>query len=227
MKVGNQWRFPREEVLNQLSAPPVARRNQESSQPTISPSPVVTSVIPLPCVQAIQDVFAEMVNVGVLTIDTRGVPVTEISNCNRFCRLILASKQGRESCVSSWRKLVTTGAKQPEFIECHAGLHCACARIEVGGYVEAAIVAGQFYVTGPAPGEKACSVRQLAHACDINPDELLQAAEDIPVLSDQTQPRIGVWLKTVAETFGRVGTDRAAYRDRLRQIAQMSMIDPA
>jgi excisionase family DNA binding protein len=230
MKVGNQWRFPRDEVLNQLSARPVSRRNQDLPQTTISPAPVVTTVIPLPCVQAIQDVFAEMVNVGAVTIDTQGAPVTEISNCSRFCRLVLASKRGREDCMNFWRKLAATaanGAKEPEFIECHAGLQYACARIAVGEYPEVAIIAGQFYVRVPARGEQARHLGQLARACGINPDKLIKAAEDIPVLSDEAQPRIGDWLRRVAETFSQVGTDRAAYRDRLRQIAQMSIVDPA
>lgn len=227
VKIGNQWRFPRDEVLNQLSSRPVAASDQDSRYATTPlPSPV-TAIIPLPCVQTIQDVFAEMANVGSVTTDTRGAPLTEISNCSRFCRLILASDRGRESCVNSWRKLATVAGKTAEFFECHAGLQYACARIEVGKHLQAVISAGQFYARVPDGSEKACRLDRLARTYHIDAETLLQAAEEIQVLPDRAQRRIGIWLNKVAETFGQVGTDRAAYRDRLRQIAQMSMVDPA
>jgi excisionase family DNA binding protein len=228
VKVGNQWRFPRQAVLEQLAAEPV--EDVVDVEPEVDP-PVPSSspadVIPLPCVQAIQDVFAEIADVGSVATDPDGNLLTKISNCRPFCRLIQSSETGYEGCMASWRKLADVASTKPEFFKCHAGLQYACARIEVRGNLTAMLIAGQFYATPPVPAAEQRRVTQLAEDHSLDADKLAEAVKQVPVLTERAQARIGEWLEKVATTFAQVGTERAAYIDRLRQIAEMSTVDPS
>ena len=92
VKVGNQWRFHAKDIERMLSpdVPP--------EQP-YAPS----EILPLHCIQVIQEVFAEILDVGAVTTDVEGRPASEISNSCDFCNLILDSSSGRQACMDSWK----------------------------------------------------------------------------------------------------------------------------
>jgi excisionase family DNA binding protein len=75
IKIGDQWRFSREEVNALLTGTPPAGKGQ------VSHLPLPTDVLPFHCVQHIQNVFAEVADVGSVTVDSTGEPLNEI----RFC----------------------------------------------------------------------------------------------------------------------------------------------
>ena len=54
---------------------------------------ISTEVLPLHCMQPVQNVFAEIAEVGAVTTDTNGQPLTQISNSCDFCKLILGSEE--------------------------------------------------------------------------------------------------------------------------------------
>ncbi len=89
VKVGQQWRFYTSEVNDLLAG---VRRSSENEVP------VSAEMLPLQCVQSIQDVFAEIARVGSVTADKEGKPLTKISNSCDFCKLILGSDGGRQAC---------------------------------------------------------------------------------------------------------------------------------
>lgn len=221
IKVGNQWRFSRKEVESLILDTPVPEPNASSS-PTVSPD-----VLPLHCVQRIQDVFAEIAGLAVVTTAPTGEPLTELSRCCRFCQIILASESGRQACLSSWRKLAEQADHEPQFITCHAGLQYTGARIEVNGRLEAMLIAGQFYTECPSPQEELGRIQDLAEKHDLDTTALVQAAAALPVFTEQEREQIGQWLKSVAHTFEEIGYERAELMGRLRRIAEMSTFEPA
>lgn len=222
IKIGEQWRFSREEVNHLLSGspPPVA------SVPA-SPGPRPGTVLPLHCVQRIQNVFADVAGTGAVTTDPAGQPLTEMSNSCRFCSLILASESGRRACAASWAKLSEQSGRTPRFATCHAGLQYARARIEFNGKLEAMLISGQFYVETPTPDEEAARIQHLAEQYGLDPETLTEAAQEIQVLDAHKQSRIGEWLEGVAHTFEEIGYERAELMGRLQRIAEMSTLQPA
>jgi excisionase family DNA binding protein len=216
VKVGQQWRFPREDVDALLSgASPHPGAATESA----------STVLPIGCLQPVQDVFADMAEVGAVTTAPDGHPLTKISNSCRFCSLILASESGRQACIASWHAIAGNGDHQPRFMTCHAGLQYARARIEVNGSLAAVLVAGQFHATAPDPAEERTRIQGLASAHDIDEQELSEAACTLPVLDERTRTRIAGWLERVSHTFEHVGQERAALLSRLRRIAAMSSME--
>jgi len=219
VKVGNQWRFPRADVEAQLMGDSFtgAEVTPQTDSPVFS-----TEVIPLNCIQSIQNMFAEMAGVGSVTTAPDGEPLTEISNCCHFCNLILSSESGRQACIASWRKLAKQSEYRPNFVNCHAGLQYARARIEMNGQLEAMIIAGQFYAQPPDTGEEEARVQHLANKHGLDAQELAEAVQNLPVLDQHKQARIGTWLESVAHTFEEIGHERADMMNRLRNIAEMS-----
>jgi len=216
VKVGEQWRFYSSEVNDLLAGLKRFSANEEA---------VSVEALPLHCMQPVQEVFAEIAEVGAVTTDQDGQPLTQISNSCDFCKLILGSEGGRRECMASWRKLVKQSEAAPEFFLCHAGLKYARARIEVNGNLIAMLIAGQFYTGGPDLVEEKDRFRRLAKAYSINEDLLAQAAKQIPVLDARKIPQLSHWLEEVAHTFEKISSERADLMSRLRQIAEMSVFE--
>ena len=213
VKVGRQWRVPRSEVTELFQG-----AGDAEAAADLRPS----EVLPVHCLQVIQDVFAEMVGLGSLTTDMYGEPLTGISNSCEFCNLIRETPSGREACVESWRTVVNAAGSQPEFIPCHAGLLYARANIEQNGKAIAAQIAGQFYVERPDEAEDQARVRQLADTHGIDPQQLMKAARRIRRLKRGELGRVGRWLARVAETFEVIALERADLIGRLEGIALLS-----
>jgi excisionase family DNA binding protein len=216
VKVGQQWRFYTGEVNDLLAG---VKRLGKSNIPFLE------DILPLQCVQPIQDVFAEIARVGAVTADKDGQPLTKISNSCGFCKLILGSDEGRHACIGSWRHLVEQKDAAPEFTSCHAGLQYARARIEVQGELIAILVAGQFYIHFPVPEELQKRLQELAKKYSIDLGLLTLAARQISVLNAQDVPQISGWLEQVAHTFEQVSAERADLMNRLRQISAMSVFE--
>jgi hypothetical protein len=94
-----------------------------------------------------------------------------------------------------------------------------------GGRTIAAQIAGQFHLEVPEGTEQEVQVTELAEKHGIDPQRLLQAAEDIRLLERADEPRIGRWLARVAETFEIIAMERADLIGRLDQIAMLSSIE--
>lgn len=215
VRVGQQWRFPRQEVdqLLGLSSKPA----QTLEQP-ITPR----EILPLNCVQSVQDVCAEIAEIGAVTTDLNGNPLTRISNCGAFCRLILNSESGRRACHESWRQLVQGNNEQLRFVTCHAGLQYAHAKIELNGENSAMLIAGQFYTKPHQPAARDAEVRELAAQHQVDADALVEASHELVFLEDRKKQEITRWLNKVAQAFEQIGRERADLMGRLKQIATMS-----
>lgn len=213
IRVGNQWRFSREaiDLLTAVAEP--HGENSESSQ---------DSLLPLSYLQPIQDVFADIAQVSSLTTGPDGTPLTRMSNTCEFCSLILASESGRRACVDSWRRLAQQSETSPSFVECHAGLLYARARIEMNGRLEAMAIAGQFTMDRPTGDQQDERIRRLAGRHRLDPDRLRKAVAGIPVIEGRMVSQIGTWLQKIARTFERLGQERLDLMDRLRKIAAIT-----
>jgi len=212
VKVGSQWRFDRSEIDGLLTAPEEKPRQAARSQ----------EILPVHCIQSIQNVFAQIAEVGAVTTDREGELITEMSNCSAFCALILASPSGRAACMESWRALARDPEQSPAFSKCHAGLEYAHGCIKVDGVASAMIISGQFYLEEPDPAEQTARVEHLAVRHGIDPQPLHSASRSIRVLEDRVEGKIGEWMTDVAKTFGDIGTERAEMRKRLQLISEMS-----
>lgn len=220
-KVGGQWRFSRREIevwLQEQQTKLDATDVPAVPEGILPPSP---ESLPLSCIQTIQAVCAEALEIAAVTTDLAGSPLTEVSNSCDFCSLILSTDEGRRRCAEAW-----TAVGNGQVHECHAGLLCVSAPVEVDGQ-RLAITAGcQFSTQAPDAARRTWRARLPALAADLGLAELdlEDAANRVRVVSEGDLARVSRLLGRVADTFSEIGQERLNLLSRLQHIAEMSKI---
>jgi excisionase family DNA binding protein len=217
IKVGAQWRFAPAAITAFLAPPRPAR--------PITPPPA--QVLPLACVQLIQDLLADIAGVSAVTVAGTGTPLTTLSRPSRLCRLLQDHPVARAVCQATWQQLATIPPEPGEFVTCPAGLQSCGAPILVNGVPVATLIAGPFYATPPDRAVETARLRALARTYTLDPDALIAAAQAVPVLDARQRTQIGPWVRRVAQTFAALGRERAALLDRLHEIAALTQVEAA
>jgi excisionase family DNA binding protein len=217
IRVGGQWRFPRNAIEQCLTGSKTAKASNVSE--TVTPS---VDVLPIDCLEPIQEVFATAADVGAVTTTLDGKPLTAVSNSCRFCNLVLASPEGRRRCEASWVRLARSTERSPHIEQCHAGLEYARGRIQVADEFVAMTFAGQFVASESA--RQAVRVSELARECNIPKADLHQAAAELRIVEPARAAWLLALLQKVALTFSHIGEQRLELLNRLRQVAQLAQV---
>lgn len=212
VKIGSHWRFPLAMINNLIDGKTIE---------SIPASEGANDDLPVHCVQPIQEVFSDIINLAALTTDTEGNPITEISNSCNFCKLIYNSEKGKAACIKSWMSLRFSHNNNTVFNTCHAGLNYSGSNIAIDGVDSAKIITGQFLLE-PMGKEQKIKISSLADEYAIDREALLNAAEEIPVLPEVIKPQIGKWLHKIAKSFETIGSERKELIRKLREIAEIS-----
>jgi excisionase family DNA binding protein len=221
-KVGGQWRFSRQAIERWLREQRASLGVPEPPQvpDDLRPSP---QALPLSCIEAIQDIFAEALGVAAVTTAVDGTPITPIANSCDFCNLILSTAPGKERCVNSWRAAAAQRKAASQLATCHAGLRYVWGRIEVQGEFVAAIHAGQF--ADQPLGDDAAWLGQsagLSVAIGLPSHDLQEAMSSVRVLDESRQQQVPRLLQRVATTFSEIGEERLSLLGRLQRIAEIT-----
>jgi excisionase family DNA binding protein len=219
-KVGGQWRFSRQEIESWLQEQRVDW--EQTGEPERAEGATLPSrVLSLSCVQAIQGVCAEALEIGMITTELDGAPFSGMSNSCEFCDLILSSDEGKRRCEAAWRAAANGKAHR-----CHAGLSCVGAPVEVGDQPVALTVGCQFAVQAPHGEQPAwwSNLPVLAAELALSEEDLRVAAERVRLVPDEGLERISRLLVRVADTFAEVGRERLSLLSRLEYIAEVSRV---
>jgi excisionase family DNA binding protein len=219
-KVGGQWRFSRQEIEAWLQEQRVEWEGAEESD-RAAEAALPSRVLSLSCVQAIQSVCAEALGIAVITIELDGTPYTDISNSCQFCTLILSSKEGKRRCTAAWQS-VANGKPR----DCHAGLFCVGAPVEVDGQ-PVAITAGCQFAVQPADGEQPAwwsNLPTLIAELGLQEQDVRTAARSVRLVPEDHLDRISRLLVRVADTFAEIGRERLSLLSRLEYIAEVSRV---
>ena len=221
MRVGGQWRFQRQSIdrwLGEQNHTKVAESDPKPSTAWAAPM----EVLPIYCLQPIQEVFAQTSDVGAVTTNLNGKPLIPVSNSCTFCNLILATEKGRARCEASWRKLADPSDEQPRLEKCHAGLSYARGRVVVQDQFIAMFFVGQFVVEDPERMRSHAHLAELAEACRVDYKTLKHAASEIRVLSKERAERLLNLLQMVADTYSHIGQERLDLLTRLKRVAEIA-----
>jgi excisionase family DNA binding protein len=216
-KVGGQWRFPRKAIEDWLEGRQPGLGEAAASSPA-GMAPSVQS-LPLSCMQAIQDIFAEALEVGAITTAVDGSPLTTPSNSCALCDLVLGTEAGRQRCINAWRE---AAMGDPQVTTCHAGLNYIWARIEIQGEYVAATHTGQFRSQRSDQDAGSDSLSGLSVATGLHIESLRQALALVPVLDPEREDQVCRLLQRMAATFSEIGEERQALLGRLHRIAEMT-----
>jgi excisionase family DNA binding protein len=215
VKIGQQWRFPIQEVEQMLrGAAPV-----EAPQPS-GPG----GIFPVHCVQTIQDLFSEVALISALVIDMEGQQVTRVSQPNPFYNLLVSTASGQMAMQSSLQGFARDSAAGGKYFTCCAGLQYIGAPILEQDNQVGVFLAGQFYWQPPDPREEADRLRRLAAAHGLPLEELRQAAGAVPVIQPGDQARVENWPLTAARAIHSILRERSGFMQRLQKIANLTQV---
>jgi len=145
IKVGKQWRFPAEKVeewlrfdiTHELPTPAATSNDLPLTQER-----TLREILPLECVQLIQDTFADLLGVMLVITDMEGRPITRASHTCGLFDVINHEPEALERCMQSWHSLASTIDLEPRFSRSHLGLLCTRAMVRVGVELKGMVVAG-------------------------------------------------------------------------------------
>lgn len=219
VKVGGQWRFPRQQINGWLH-----QHASSTAQPlpaTLLDGPAA-DLFPLACVQLIQDSFADALGVMILATDLAGQPITQPSNPCGLYTAAEASPLARQRCGELWARIASDPALAPRFVESHLGLLCARGLIRLGSEIKAMLVVG-----GIAPQHwppDAQQIERMTADLELAPDLLRQHIDQVHRVDPHEQARVLPFVQRIADIFAHIAQERLELAGRLQRIAEISRI---
>ena len=206
-KVGQQWRFAREDVA----------RLAGSKKYVATQAPASESGLPVHCIQTIQDLFSDVSRIGSLYVSLEGEAITQISHPCKFCQAILATQSGRKACQESWQGYAQNSRRS--YVTCHAGLQYVGAAVSYKNQEIGLFIVGQFYLASPDPSEEGERIQRLANTYHIAVEVLKQAAATIGVVEPAQRAALEAWPFSAVRAIESILRERAGFMNRLQQIA--------
>jgi excisionase family DNA binding protein len=219
IKVGKQWRFPNDRVESWLRTQvgtPAPPANPESSGNSLA------AMLPLDCVQLIQDAFAEALGVMFIVTDLAGQAITQASNPCPVYNLLVETEHGPALLREKWRELGQIPALEPRFAPCLGEILCARALVRLGNELKGMVIAcGVAPQNWPPP---APAVAGLAHTFQIAPDKLQSAFVSVARLSQAEQKKVLLTTQRIADILAHITTERYSLLERLETISKLSAL---
>lgn len=220
VKVGNQWRFPRQQIelwLQRSNAAPV-RSVEMASNGTVQ----TADLLPLECVQLIQDSFADALGVMILVTDLQGNLITKPSNACGFYSAAETSPVARQRCLSVWIDLANQPSLAPHFQESHLGLMCARGLIRVGSEIKAMLVMGGIAPQVWPPGDE--QLARMSEYLELDIDVLKAHVDDVHHLDAEQQTRVLPFVQRIADILSHIAGERNQLFNRLQRIAEITQL---
>ena len=227
VKVGNQWRFPRQQVESWLKNQNGTTNGSDmvQSNGSVTPSQAVEDLrklLPLDCVQLIQDTFADVLGVMILVTDLNGEPVTRPSNP---CGLFVAAETSpvaHKRCMQLWAGLAREPSLRPQFIQSHLGLLCARGLIHAGSELKAMLVVGGIAPAQWPPTPEA--LKRIAIELDLPEATLTAHVDEVFTVSPEGQRELLTHVQRIADIVSHIIQERSTLYTKLHDIAELTKI---
>lgn len=151
----------------------------------------ITDLFDVKILQRLQNSFSSALEISVGISDENGEELTQhVSQCVLCKECIKKSEEGIKRCRICDKKAMELSAKsgKPELYTCHAGLKNFAVPIMTRGHYLGCFFGGQVLFE-PLPEDE---VRAYAEELNISPEEYVQAAREITILSEDK-------LKSIAD----------------------------
>lgn len=215
VKIGQQWRFPLNEVERLLNG----ESPTEEAGPAATPA---SAPLPVHCLQTVQNLFSGVSQVGGLMITPEGEPVTALSGDCQLCRMMQSRPSGSRACRESWKRMAVGCAAGEREFTCHAGLNYLAAPIRDGETLAGWLLAGQIRLANPVAEEQSERMQELAKAHALPASAVLEAARQAPLIPSEKHALLHTWVTSAATAMESIMQERAGFIERLQQIANLT-----
>lgn len=224
LKVGKQWRFPADQVESQFQL------KLKEPSPGYEASPALAGngaqelrqLLPMECVQLIQDTFADLLGAMLVITDMEGNPITQLSNACGLFEAVSEEPYALQRCIETWHDLATTIDLEPRFSRGYLGLMCTRALIRVGSELKGMVVAGCVASEDwpPSPAD----VQAMAQTFGVAPERLQDRLEGVFHLDRAERRTVLSQIQRIANIVAHIVTERKALFGRLEAIADLTVI---
>lgn len=232
VRVGKQWRFasadvdrllhktpaaviPNHQGMTVAAWPALAAPRPASERPNASTG--LAELLPLACVQMIQDAFAEALGVMMVITDMQGRPVTQVSHACGLYRAVIQDADGVAHCVRTWQQLAGAPTLQPKFSASELGLLCARGLIRAGNELKGMVFIGGIEPSAWPPTSP--EINALAAGLNVEPFAIAAHVNEVYRLDRAGQERALDFVQRIADIFSHIVEDRQALTGRLQAIA--------
>ncbi len=220
VKVGSQWRFPRRSIEGWLKTQsPVGATVQDAS---VQNGSDLRSLLPVECVQRIQDAFADVLGVMLVVTDLNGRPVTDPSHVCSLFALAERSPAAQQECRQEWAALARQPDLRPSFSRSHLGLLHTRGLVRVGSELRAMLVISGIAPTGWPPAET--EIARLSEYLDAPEEAVRQAIASAFVLSETQKQQVLSYVQRIADIVAHIMNERDILFAKLRSIAELTRI---
>lgn len=163
----------------------------------------LTDLIEVSTLQKMQDAFAAMTGVAVITTDSNGVAVTEPSDFSDFCINYVRSTEAGMECCEKCDKMgaeMARNAGDSCAYFCHAGLMDFAAPIMTGGHMVGCFIGGQV-LTEPIEDKV---VADVAKRIGVDENKLIEAAHGIKIVDKSEIKKVTAALYDIANVLSEI-----------------------
>lgn len=229
MKVGKQWRFPAEQVTgwfqSQMGMTAVGSSGTAVSQsPSILENQPTTleELLPMECVQFIQNPFADLLGVMLVITDMDGNPITQPSAPCGLFEVISQRPDAIQRCIQSWHDLAAVIDLNPQFSVSHLGLLCARSMIRVGTELKGMVIAG--CITPDQWPPTSTEVETMAAEFGVSAADMTAHLDDVYRLDKTQKAQVLAYLPRIANIVAHIVDERKSLVGRLQTIARLTQL---
>ncbi len=225
IKVGKQWRFPGDQIeawfAGQVTA--VAPISQSlTPKPESEPNNDLPALLPIECVQLIQDSYADILGVMLVITDMDGNPLTEVSNPCGLFTAISQVPDAVQKCIQSWHFLGTTLNFEPTFQVSHLGLLCARGLVRVGTELKGMVIAGCITPQEWPPSNG--QVAQIAADFGVDPQIIQPHLDAAYKLNAAQRTTVLTTVQRIADIVAHIVNERQVLMNRLAAISTLAQL---
>lgn len=222
VKVGKQWRFSSDAIDTWLKAQSASPVSSPQNQPAIAitSGDDLTSLLPIECVQLIQDTFADTLGVMIVITDMDGNPITEVSHTCGLFDAISDVPDAVQKCIESWHTLASTIDLEPKYMVSHLKLLCARGLIRVGSELKGMVVVGGIAPPNWPPTPE--QVQTMAAEFGVDPEILVARLSDVFYLDEAEQTRVLTFVQRIANIVAHIARERNTLLGNLESLAKVA-----
>jgi excisionase family DNA binding protein len=225
VKVGNQWRFPQSQVeawLKVNSGTVAGDLDANGRVGARKTNGNLARLLPVDCVQQIQDTFADALGVMVVVADLDGQPLTRPSNPFGLFDLAEDSPVAHRRCIEAWAKMATDPSMRPVFVPSPLGLLCARGLIRVGSEIRAMLVVGGIAPPSWPPDKD--GLQKVADYLELDIADVTGHANEVFYMDDRQQEELLPFVQRIADIVAHIITERKQLFDKLESISELSRV---
>jgi excisionase family DNA binding protein len=233
MRVGKQWRFAPSDLERWLRGQAAHGAAQSPSQPGLAPVPSIfgtaskpdaclSDLLPISCVQMIQDAFADALGVMIVVTDMDGRPVTRVSNSCGLYDTVMESGEAVARCIQHWQQMAGALTLEPKFAPSDLGLLCARGLIRMGNELKGMVFLGGIAPDDWPPDDN--EIVAIAEHFGLEPMQVQSKIGAVHRLDSRDRDRALGFVQRIADICSHVLEDRSVLYSRLQAIAMLTTL---